>query len=207
MRNKIIIVLPLVFFTMMLNGQVSNAKTDTVFVKGYIFKEISKADIVRCKKNFNEKRKNHKTSIDFPARYLFLEGELNQKDIVKNLDSIYNNGLSSFFSFCPIQKSRTIFDEILGHKKDNFNCKTPLLNSNFLYRLKGRKYKLYEIYYIEGYWLKMKYNPKLDYITSSFKTELINRDKENIDLFYLIDCVTFETSIKFLDKRIKEFKR
>jgi hypothetical protein len=195
-------------FYVFAHGQTNRVETDTIFAKGYILKEIAKQDVLKYKKAAKRKlndKKNFELPIDVSERYIYLPST-NELPITTILDSIYSSKLSSFYTFCPIQKPYTIFKDIIGTEDYDFSCKTPTLNSNNLYMIKGYKHKLYEIYYIEGKWLRMKYNPKLDYIVSSFKVELINANEEFIDLYYLWDYTNFKDAPGIVDKRIKKMK-
>ncbi|MDX2247040.1 MAG: hypothetical protein SF052_09710 [Bacteroidia bacterium] len=191
-----------------LYGQIKTVETDTVFAKGYILKEIAKQDVLKYRKSAKRKLRNKKKfelSIDLNERYIYLPIE-NELSISTILDSINSSKISKFYTFCPIQKPITIFNNILGYENYDFSCKLPPFTSDNLYKIKGYRYQVYEIYYIEGTWLKMKYNPKLDYLVSSFKVELINTDKEFIDLYYLLDCKNFEGTPDISEKRIKKLK-
>lgn len=209
MKNYISLTLFFILFFNITKGQVTGL-IDTVFINGYIIKEVSKGDVLSYQKSAKRRQKEHKSfdlPIDIHERYLFAPMGGKKSSLSQVIDSLNNSKLLQFFTFCPVQKPYTIYKEICNTEwYKSFECQTPELNSSKYYKIKGYKHKLYELYYVEGEWLKVNYNPKMDYLSSSFKVELIDTRAEYIDLYYLINYIKFKDSPEINDNRIKKWK-
>lgn len=209
---KYYIIIPLLFLSyLIVQGQQRCNCIDIIKAKGYILKEVAKHDILAYRKS-QQRQIKHKKSFDLPidviGRYLFIQCDYKDCSISDILDSIQKKKLTKFFLFCPVEKPYVVLKEIcesdIAYQK--FVCNTPVLNSQDYYEIKGYKTKLYEIYYIEGNWLKIKYNQKLNYLTSAFKIEYLDMNADYIDLYYLLNYTDFKESPEINIKGIRKWE-
>lgn len=100
--------------------------------------------------------------------------------------------MSSIYTFCPNQKPIDIYNigNIDGNYLD-FRCNTPAFEANCYYKLKRRKYALFNIYFIEGIWLKMNYDMNDNRLSSNFRLELLDYAQNPVQLYYLLECNEF----------------
>lgn len=200
---KKILTLLLIFISPIIaKCQRNNNCLDTLFVKGFILTEVSKSEIIRP---------NDKTyfPIDIQEFYLFVPFDENHKKSNFNIcDSLKRRDKKRFFVFCPVQRPSILLSKTCIEKnsiKKN-ECSTPKMNSLNYYSIKGQKNKLYQIYYVEGNWLRIKYDPKENLLSSLFKIELIDTTRNSIDLYYLLRYSRFDISPNIDMKGVKKFK-
>jgi hypothetical protein len=147
--------------------------------------------------------------IDKVRKVVFLPFE---KDSTINVSKYFNKGFDSFFfTFYPYQWEDTFYK--CGDTTAIRDSIVKLLIPNHLgtpkayYKLKGcSDNAIYSIYYLEGEWLKMEYDPWTNELSSNFKVELINPDVRKINLYYLLHLRKLVECTDIDNKDIKKIK-
>jgi len=183
--------LSLVTFSMFLFAPVLMAqRLDTVRVRGYILKETHLEKSVK-KRNEGLKSVDYPIDVNYTYRFLVCKDEQCQFDMA--LKCFEKEPLDSIFTFCPILRPHFFFKSVLDTETPTeFQCPIPKLENTCEFKIKD---KVAQVFFVDGLWVKVKYNSNLNIIKPPFDLRYTNF-KGTVDLFYLVEVIKFDECVR-----------